>query len=54
MTSNETMTTANISGDIKAIIIQQTFTGKRELKLTTIPKLPPPAEGEVLIAVKAW
>jgi hypothetical protein len=54
MTSNEKMTTANTSGDIKSIIVQQTFTGKRELKITTTPKLPPPADGEVLIAVKAW
>lgn len=54
MTSNENMTTANNSADIKCIIVQQSFTGKRELKVTTIPKPPPPGDGEVLIAVKAW
>jgi NADPH:quinone reductase-like Zn-dependent oxidoreductase len=54
MTSNEKMTTANTSADMKCIIVQQTFTGKRELKVTTIPKPPPPADGEILIAVKAW
>jgi NADPH:quinone reductase-like Zn-dependent oxidoreductase len=48
------MTTTNSSVDIKCIIIQQTFTGKRELKVTTIPKPSSPADGEVLIAVKAW
>jgi NADPH:quinone reductase-like Zn-dependent oxidoreductase len=35
-------------------MLQQTFTGKRELKVTTIPKPASPADGEVLIAVKAW
>jgi NADPH:quinone reductase-like Zn-dependent oxidoreductase len=54
MISNEKMTTINSSVDIKCIIVQQTFTGKRELKVTTIPKPPSPADGEVLIAVKAW
>jgi len=48
------MTTTNSPADIKCLLIQQTFTGKRELKLTTIPKPPPPGDGEVLIAVKAW
>ncbi len=48
------MTTKNSSVDIKCIIVQQTFTGKRELKITTIPKPASPADGEVLIAVKAW
>lgn len=50
MTTNENPSTS----DIKCIILQQTFTGKRELKVTTIPKLPSPADGEVLISVKAW
>jgi NADPH:quinone reductase-like Zn-dependent oxidoreductase len=54
MASNENMTNTNSTSDIKSIILQQTFTGKRELKVTTIPKLPSPADGEVLIAVKAW
>ncbi|CAF0818301.1 unnamed protein product [Rotaria sp. Silwood1] len=53
MTSNENMTTTKTSVDIKCIIVQQTFTGKRELKVTTIPKPPPPGDGEILIAVKA-
>ena len=52
--SNENLTTANSSTDFKCIIVQQTFTGKRELKVTTAPELPAPADGEVLIAVKAW
>lgn len=51
---NENMTNSNSSADIKCIVIQQTFTGKRELKVTTVPKPPSPADGEVLIAVKAW
>lgn len=51
MTTNENLSTTS---DIKCIILQQTFTGKREFKVTTIPKLPSPADGEVLIAVKAW
>ena len=42
------------SSDMKCIIIQQSFTGKREFKVTTTPKPPSPADGEVLIAVKAW
>ncbi|CAF0875473.1 unnamed protein product [Adineta steineri] len=53
MTSDEKMTTTNTSAEIKCIIVQQTFTGKRELKITTMPKPPPPEDGEVLIAVKA-
>ena len=44
----------NKTSDIKCITLQQTFTGKRELKVTTIPKPAPPADGEVLVAVKAW
>ena len=48
------MTTTNSSSDIKGIVVQQSFTGKRELKVTTIPKPASPADGEVLIAVKAW
>lgn len=55
MISNENMTSTNTSSaDIKCIIVQQTFTGKRELKVTSIPKPSVPADGEVLIAVKAW
>ncbi len=55
MINNENMTTADSSSvDMKCIIVQQTFTGKRELKVTTVPKPPSPADGEVLIAVKAW
>jgi hypothetical protein len=55
MINNEKMTTTNSSSvDIKCIVVQQSFTGKRELKVTTIPKPPSPADGEVLIAVKAW
>lgn len=54
MTSNDKMTTANSSADMKCIIVQQTFTGKRELKITKTPKPAPPGDGEVLIAVKAW
>ncbi|CAF2831197.1 unnamed protein product [Rotaria sp. Silwood2] len=53
MASNETMTNKNSTSDIKCIILQQTFAGKRELKSTTMPKLPTPADDEVLIAVKA-
>ncbi|CAF1139874.1 unnamed protein product [Adineta ricciae] len=41
------------SSDMKCIIIQQSFTGKREFKVTTTPKPPSPADGEVLITVKA-
>ena len=49
------MTTTNSSSaDIKCIILQQTFTGKRELKVTTIPKPVSPGDSEILIAVKAW
>lgn len=48
------MTTVNSSADMKCIILQQTFTGKRELKVTTAPKPSSPGDGEVLIAVKAW
>ena len=48
------MTTANTSADMKCIIVQQTFTGKRELKVTTTPKPPAPGDGEILIGVKAW
>ncbi|CAF1358531.1 unnamed protein product [Adineta steineri] len=47
------MTNINSTSDIKCIILQQTFTGKRELKVTTTPKPSAPADGEVLIAVKA-
>ncbi len=54
MASNENMKNINLTSDMKSIILQQTFTGKRELKVTTIPKPPSPADGEVLIAVKAW
>jgi NADPH:quinone reductase-like Zn-dependent oxidoreductase len=54
MASNENMKNINLTSDMKSIILQQTFTGKRELKVTTIPKPPAPADGEVLIAVKAW
>jgi len=54
MAGNENMKNMNLTSDIKCIILQQTFTGKRELKVTTIPKPPSPADGEVLIAVKAW
>ncbi|CAF3417894.1 unnamed protein product [Rotaria sp. Silwood1] len=53
MASNEIMTNKNSTSDIKCIILQQTFTGKRELKVTTIPKPPAPADDEILIAVKA-
>ncbi|UJR21240.1 hypothetical protein I4U23_024335 [Adineta vaga] len=49
MTNSEDKSTS----DMKCITLQQTFTGKRELKVTTTPKPPSPAEGEVLIAVKA-
>jgi NADPH:quinone reductase-like Zn-dependent oxidoreductase len=42
------------ASDIKCIILQQNFTGKRELKVTRTPKPPPPGDGEVLIGVKAW
>ena len=48
------MTGTTSTSDIKCIILQQTFTGKRELKVTTTPKPPSPADGEVLISVKAW
>ena len=48
------MTTVNTPDDIKCIIVQQTFAGKRELKITRIPKPPPPSDSEVLVAVKAW
>ena len=48
------MTTVNSSADMKSIILQQTFTGKRELKVTITPKPSSPGDGEVLIAVKAW
>ncbi|CAF1148708.1 unnamed protein product [Rotaria sordida] len=51
--SNETMTNKNSTSDIKCIILQQTLTGKREPKVTTIPKPPAPTDDEVLIAVKA-
>lgn len=54
MTSNEQNATGNTGAEIKCVIVQQTFTGKRELKVTTAPKPPAPADGEVLIAVKAW
>jgi hypothetical protein len=47
-------TTATSANSMKCIVIQQTFTGKRELKVTTVPKPSTPADGEVLIAVKAW
>ncbi|CAF1304541.1 unnamed protein product [Adineta ricciae] len=53
MTSSEKMTTANTSADMKCIVVQQTFTGKRELKVTTTPKPPAPGDGEILIGVKA-
>jgi len=54
MAKNETFQQSKAIGDMKAIILQQSFTGKRELKLTTVPKPSAPADGEVLIAVKAW
>ncbi len=54
MAANQNIKNMNSTSDIKCILLQQTFTGKRELKVTTIPKLPSPADGEVLIAVKAW
>ena len=46
---NSQMTT-----DMKCLILQQTFTGKREFKVTTSPKPASPTDGEVLVAVKAW
>jgi NADPH:quinone reductase-like Zn-dependent oxidoreductase len=54
MADNENMKNPSSTSDIKAIILQQTFTGKREFKVTTIPKPPPPSDSEVLISVKAW
>ena len=54
MATDEKMTNPGTSADMKAIILQQNFTGKRELKVTTTPKPPAPGDGEVLIAVKAW
>jgi hypothetical protein len=54
MAANQNIKNINSTSDIKCIILQQTFTGKRELKVTTIPKLLSPADGEILIAVKAW
>lgn len=54
MATNESIAPGTESGDIKCIVLQQNFTGKRELKATTMPRPPPPADGEVLIAVKAW
>lgn len=52
MAANENSNqTAN---DMKCIVLQQTFTGKRELKITNVPKPNAPADGEVLVNVKAW
>lgn len=48
------MANLETGSDMKCVIVQQNFTGKRELKVTTTPKPPLPADGEVLIAVKAW
>lgn len=52
--NNENLTNKTSSSDIKCIHLQQAFTGKRELKVTTIPKPQAPGDGEVLINVKAW
>lgn len=55
MASHETMTQAESStAEMKCIVVQQNFTGKREVKVTTSPKPGTPGDGEVLIAVKAW
>lgn len=54
MARNENVQQSKTLADMKAIILQQSFTGKRELKVTTVPKPSAPADGEVLIAVKAW
>ena len=48
------MANLETASDMKCIIIQQNFTGKRELKVTTTSKPGLPGDGEVLIAVKAW
>jgi len=47
------MANLETGSDMKCIIVQQNFTGKRELKVTTTPKPALPSDGEVLIAVKA-
>ncbi|CAF1583310.1 unnamed protein product [Rotaria magnacalcarata] len=52
-TNNETTTNKTTASDIKCILLQQAFTGKRELRITTIPKPQALAVDEVLIAVKA-
>ena len=56
MTSEDNLASRNATStaDMKCIIVQQSFTGKRELKVTTTPKPPAPADGEVTIAVRAW
>jgi NADPH:quinone reductase-like Zn-dependent oxidoreductase len=54
MASDEKMVDAEASNEMKCIVLQQNFTGKRELKVTTTAKPSAPADGEVLIAVKAW
>ena len=54
MFSDDIMENINLTSNIKSIVLQQTFAGKRELKVTTIPKPSLSADDEVLIAVKAW
>ncbi|CAF0921521.1 unnamed protein product, partial [Didymodactylos carnosus] len=50
---NISITMPSENADLRCIVLQQSFTGNRQLKVTSIPKLLPPAENEVLINVKA-
>lgn len=52
MANNGATTTS--SADMKCIIVQQNFAGKRELRVTTTAKPSTPGDGEVLVSVKAW